>query len=136
MNFSPFILTGAAGIAALLFCQVVIPTAKAQPLPRPGYRVTVEWQKADRNLSGLVIRGCLRNTGSQPLIYTKVSPLLLDGQGKTIYEGSGYLTVSPLRPGQSAEFRACASDAPLFRRLQLALREAGRPVIVETSRSN
>lgn len=104
--------------------------APSQPLSGPPLRVTVEWQKAVPSACGLTITGKIRNAGTQPLTYVQVVPLLSDRMGRVVYRGSGYLTVSPLAPGQSAEFRAFAADAPVFSRVSLTLRESGRPVTV------
>ena len=125
MKFPPFALAGVACAAALILSQTMIPTAKAQPISVPNYCVQVEWQKAERSLSGLRISGRVINTGNKALTYTQVTPTLCDGSGKVVYTGSGYLTVSPLRPGQSAEFRAEAADAPAFRSFHVTFREAG-----------
>lgn len=105
--------------------------ARAHPNPAPPLRVVVESQKATPSVQGLVITGRIRNVGPQSLTYVQIVPLLSDQGGHVIYRGSGYLTVSPLRPGQSAEFRAYAPDAPAFSRVSLALRESGRPVVVQ-----
>ena len=113
------------------FVSVCLPAASAPLLPAQTLRVTVEWQKATPGPRGLLITGKIRNTGTLPLIYTQVVPLLSDQKGKVVYRGRGYLTVSPLKPGQSAEFRACADDAPAFSRMTLALRESGHDVIVD-----
>ncbi len=131
MQFPPFLLAGAVCVFTLAGSQIMIPTVKAQTPSVPDFRVRVEWQKAERGVSGLVMRGRIVNTGSKALTYTQVSPTLCDGAGKIVYTGSGYLTVSPLCPGQAAEFRACATHAPRFRSLHVALREAGQMVIVE-----
>lgn len=121
----------AAGAATLLFSQSLIPVARAQPVRAPDYRVQVKRQKAVRSFGGLVITGRVTNTGRKPLTYTQVVPVLFDASGKAVYQGSGYLTASPLLPGQSADFRACEIHAPTFHDLHLAFRESGMPVQVE-----
>ena len=135
MNFPPFALAGAACAAALACSQTLIPTAKAQPINLavsvPEYRVKVEGQKAERSLCGLRLSGRVTNTGCRELTYTQVVPTLCDRAGKIVYKGSGYLTVSPLRPGQSAEFRMGLANAPAFRTFHVTFREAGQPVQVE-----
>lgn len=131
MKTPSFVLTAAACAAALLVSQCHLPTVRAMPLSVPAYRVQVQGTTVTRAVSGLLITGRILNTGSKPLIYTKVVPTLEDKNGKTIYTGNGYLTVSPLPPGQAAEFRACEPNAPAFRKCHLSLREAGSPVQVE-----
>ena len=111
--------------------SVCLPAASAPLVPAQTLRVTVEWQKTTPGSRGLLITGKIRNTGTQPLTYTQVVPLLSDQKGRIVYRGTGYLTVSPLKPGQSAEFRAYAADVPAFTRMTLALRESGRSVTVE-----
>ena len=122
--------TAPACLSAAFLC-FLLPDAPAQPLPAQALRVVVEWQKAIPGPRGLLISGKIRNTGTKPLTYTQVVPTLSDHKGKVVYRGSGYLTVSPLLPGHTAEFRACAADAPAFSRMTLVLRESGRDVIVE-----
>ncbi len=133
---SPFALVIAACGAALALGQVAVPTVRAQAVPTPAppaYRLRLDWQKAERGPGGLVLRGRVTNTGRSALTYTRVTPLLLDGAGRTIYHGSGYLTAGPLRPGQSAEFRAFEPSAPAFARARVEFHEAGRPVFVQTA---
>jgi hypothetical protein len=133
---SPFALVIAACGAALALGQVTVPTVRAQAVPAPAppaYRLRLDWQKAERGPGGLVLRGRVTNTGRSALTYTRVTPLLLDGAGRTIYHGSGYLTAGPLRPGQSAEFRAFEPSAPAFARARVEFHEAGQPVFVQTA---
>ena len=61
--------------------------------------------------------------------------MLVNRAGHVIYRISGYLTVNPLLPGASAEFRAYGPEAPAFVALHTAFLEAGQPVIVETVKS-
>jgi hypothetical protein len=136
MNVSPYTLTAAACAAVLLVSQVSLPTVRALSLNAPVYRVQVQGTTATRTVSGLMITGRVVNTGSKPLTYTRVMPVLEDQTGKTVYTGNGYLTVSPLLPGQAAEFRACEPDAPAFRRWHITFREAGCPVLVEESETS
>lgn len=127
-----FLPMAAAALATFAAGQSLTPTAKAQSLPSvPLYQVRVDWQKAEPGVGGLVIRGRVTNTGHKPLTYTQVIPILLDSSGKEVLRCSGYLTVSPLRPGQSAEFRACEFAAPPFARLRMVFRESGIPVVLE-----
>ena len=108
------------------------PSASAQPpLALPTYHVRLDWQKAEAGAGGLVVRGRVTNTGTLPLTYTQVMPTLMDHTGREVFRGSGYLTVSPLMPGQSAEFRACEASAPRFAGLRMVFREAGHPVQVD-----
>ena len=131
MKCSPSLLVAA-------FVGVVAPglppmsSASVQPpLALPTYHVRVDWQKAETGAGGLVVRGRVTNTGTLPLTYTQVVPTLMDHAGREIFRGSGYLTVSPLMPGQSAEFRACEASAPRFASLRMVFREAGHPVLVD-----
>lgn len=108
------------------------PSASAQPpFVPPAYHVRVDWQKAEAGAGGLVVRGRVTNTGTLPLTYTQVVPTLMDHTGREIFRGSGYLTISPLMPGRSAEFRACEASAPRFAGLRMVFREAGHPVQVD-----
>ena len=111
---------------------ILTPTTHAQPpVVPPAYHVRVDWQKAEAGVGGLVVRGRVTNTGTLPLTYTQVVPTLMDHAGREIFRGSGYLTVSPLLPGRSAEFRACGASAPRFAGLRMVFREAGHPVLVD-----
>ncbi len=132
----PFVLVIAACGTALALAQALAPTARAQTVSvpaAPAYRLRLDWQKAERGPGGLVVRGRVTNTGRSALTYTRVTPLLLDGAGRTIYHGSGYLTAGPLRPGQSAEFRAFEPSAPAFAGARVEFHEAGQPVLVQTA---
>ena len=131
MNFPHFALAAVASAATLAISQSFVPTAKAQFVSLPSYRVRVDWQKASRIAGGLTVRGKITNTGTLPLVYTQVAPALVDHGGRVIYRASGYLTVSPLLPGASAEFRACGPEAPAFAGLHTSFRESGKSVIVE-----
>jgi hypothetical protein len=128
--FSLFLIS-AASFATLAAGQVLTTTAQAQPVSPPLYQVRLDWQKAEPGPGGLVIRGCITNTGTTPLTYTQVTPTLVNRTGTEVFRGSGYLTASPLLPGQSAEFRACEPDAPRFAGLRMVFREAGHPVQIE-----
>jgi len=122
-------------LAAASFGTSLTPTASAQPpLVPPAYHVRVDWQKAEAGAGGLVVRGRVTNTGTLPLTYTQVVPTLMDHAGREIFRGSGYLTVSPLLPGRSAEFRACEASAPRFAGVRMVFREAGHPVLVDRAR--
>jgi len=79
--------------------------------------------------------GRVLNVGSKPLAYTKVMPVLEDQNGNTVYTGNGYLTISPLQPGQSAEFRACEPNAPALSQWHIEFREAGNRVVVSEPNS-
>ena len=136
MKCFPFSLLPKATLATLVVSlaagQALTPTAHAEPISAsPVYHVRLDWQKAVPGSGGLVIRGRVTNTGTVPLTYTQVTPTLLDRAGREIFRGSGYLTASPLLPGQSAEFRAFEADAPRFAGLRMLFREAGHPVLVE-----
>jgi hypothetical protein len=133
MKCSPILLIAAAAVAALTAGQSLVPTAKAQSLKAsPDYQVRVDWQKTERGLSGLVIQGRLSNTGRKPLVYTQVTPTLVDANGNEVFRGRGYLTISPLLPGHSAEFRACEAAAPKFAAVRMVFHEAGHLVVMET----
>ena len=127
MKCSPLFLIVAAPLAT-------IAAAHAQPAAPSPYHVRLDWQKAESRPAGLVIRGRVTNTGALPLTYTQVTPTLVDHAGKEVFRGSGYLTASPLLPGQSAEFRACEPAAPHFAGLRMLFREAGHPVLVDPPR--
>ncbi len=117
-------------LAALTAAQVFAPTVRADTKASvPEYQVRVLNQTVTRGVGGLVIRGRLRNVGHKPLMYTQVTALLTDAEGLEVFRGHGYLTVSPLRPGQSAEFRVCEPNAPTAGTVQVAFREAGHPVV-------
>lgn len=131
MKTPSFALSTAVCAATLLVSQCHTSTVRALPLSVPTYRVQVQGTTATRTVRGLIITGRVLNTGSKPLTYTKVVPTLEDRNGKIVYAGSGYLTISPLQPGQAAEFRACEPNAPAFRKCHIAFREAGCPVLVD-----
>ncbi len=131
MKFPPLVLAAVAGMATLAISQSLIPTAKAQSADLPQYRVRIDWQKARQEAGGLTVRGLVTNTGRSPLIYTQVTPTLVNGVGRVVYRTDGYLTVSPLLPGASAEFRACGPKPPVFTGLHTAFHEAGKPVAVQ-----
>ena len=131
MNISPFTLAAAACVATLAAGQSLVPKARAQPIAVPSYRVRVEWQKANLVAGGLTVRGKITNTGSEALTYTQVTPILVDKAGHSVYKVSGYLTVSPLLPGASAEFRASGPLPPRFAGVRTAFYESGQPVLIE-----
>lgn len=131
MKCSPLFSIATASLCAIAG-SALMPTARSQPLAAPpAYHVRLDWQKAEVGAGGLVVRGRVTNTGTLPLTYTQVVPTLMDHAGREIFRGSGYLTASPLLPGQSAEFRACEASAPRFAGLRMVFREAGHPVMVE-----
>ena len=131
MTFSPFTLTAAVCGLSLALSQALVPVARAQPNVTPPYRVRIDWQKANRATGVLIVRGRITNTGSRPLTYTQVAPTLVDAVGRVVYKVRGYLTVSPLAPGTSAEFRASGPEAPRFAALRTSFHEAGQVVLVE-----
>ena len=131
MKISPFTLAAAACAATLAVGQSLVPTVRAQSIAVPFYRVRVEWQKANRVAGGLTVRGKITNTGSAPLTYTQVTPILVDAAGHSVYKVSGYLTVSPLLPGDSAEFRASGPLPPKFAGVRTVFYESGQPVLIE-----
>ena len=131
MNISPFTLAAAACAATLAAGQSLVPTVRTQSIAVPSYRVRMEWQKANRVAGGLTVRGKITNTGSAPLTYTQVTPTLVDAAGHSVYKVSGYLTVSPLLPGASAEFRASGPLPPKFAEVRTAFFESGQPVLIE-----
>lgn len=123
-------------LAALAAAQVFTPTVHADTKAAlPDYQVRVLSQTVTRGVGGLIIQGRLRNIGHKPLTYTQVTALLTNAAGQEVFQGRGYLTVSPLRPGQSAEFRVCEPDAPTLGTVQVAFREAGHPVLAVMPRS-
>lgn len=134
MKCSPLFLIVAASLATIATDQALTPIAHAQPVASSAYHVRLDWQKAAPGPTGLVICGRVTNTGALPLTYTQVTPTLVDHAGREVFRGSGYLTVSPLLPGQSAEFRACEPAAPRFAGLRMLFREAGHPVLVDPPR--
>ena len=130
MTRFPFAVIALPCLAALAAAQVFAPTARADTKASvPEYQVRVLSQTVMRGVGGLVIQGRLRNIGHKTLTYTQVTALLTDGGGQEVFRGHGYLTVSPLRPGQSAEFRVCEPNAPTAGTVQVAFREAGHPVV-------
>lgn len=131
MKFSPLLVISLASLGTLAAGQALLPTVKAQPAISPDYHIRLDSQRAERTLGGLVIYGRVRNIGRKSLIYTQVTPLLVNREGKEVFRGSGYLTVSPLLPGQSAEFRDCESNAPDFTEVRMIFHEAGQPVLVD-----
>jgi hypothetical protein len=131
MNNSPFTLAAAACVATFAVGQSVVPTVRAQSISVPSYRVRVEWQKANLVAGGLTVCGKITNTGSEALTYTQVTPILVDAAGHSVYKVSGYLTVSPLLPGASAEFRASGPLPPRFAGVRTAFYESGQPVLIE-----
>ena len=134
MKCSPLCLVAAASLTTFAAAQTFTRTAYAQPVSPPLYQIRLDWQKAEQGPGGLVIRGCVTNTGKTPLTYTQVTPTLLDRTGNEVFRGAGYLTVSPLLPGRSAEFRACEPAAPRFAGMRMVFHEAGHPVQVEGPR--
>ncbi|MDQ2800419.1 MAG: DUF2393 domain-containing protein [Armatimonadota bacterium] len=133
MKLSPLFVIALASLGTFAAGQALLPTVKAQPVPNADYHVRLDWQKAERTVGGLVIYGRVTNIGRKPLTYTQVTPTLLDRAGKEVFRGSGYLTVSPLLPGQSAEFRDCELTAPNFAKLRMVFHESGCPVLVEAN---
>ena len=131
MKLSPWLVIALASFGTLAAGQAVLPTVQAQPVPPSDYHVRLDWQKTKQTPGGLVIFGRVTNIGRKPLTYTQVTPTLLDKNGKEVLRGSGYLTVSPLLPGQSAEFRDCEPAAPRFAKLRMVFQESGSPVLVE-----
>lgn len=122
--------------AALAAAQVFAPTVRADTAPSvPDYSVRVLSQSVKRGMGGLVIQGRLRNIGRKPLTYTQVLSRLTDSGGREIFEGRGYLTVSPLPPGAAAEFRVCEPDAPTVGKVEVAFRERGQFVVAEMPRA-
>lgn len=117
-------------LAALAAAQVFAPTVRADTVAAaPEYQVRVLSQTVTRGVGGLIVRGRLRNIGHRALIYTQVTALLTDAGGQEVFQGHGYLTVSPLRPGAAAEYRVCEPNAPTEGAVQVAFREAGHPVV-------
>jgi hypothetical protein len=136
MRLSPLFLVAAAGMATLSIGQLLLPTARAQSTgPAPAalldYRVSVKSLHTQRTPHGLEVTGQIFNTGRQTLTYTSLVLVFTNAAGQGTREDA-YLTTGPVRPGQSAEFRAFAPDAPPFIGISLRLREAGHPVLVET----
>ena len=135
MKCSPVLLILTTSVATFAVGQSLIPTVRAQSaVIVPDYQVRLDWQKAERGVGGLVIHGRVTNTGRKPLVYTQVTPTLLDHAGKELLCTQGYLTVSPVLPGQSAEFRAWEPEAPRFAGVRVTFHEAGRLVTVEPSK--
>lgn len=132
MKCSPLLLILTVSLATFAAGQCFVPTVHAQSaVIVPDYQVRLDWQKAERGVSGLVIHGRVTNTGRKPLVYTQVTPTLLDHAGKELLCTQGYLTVSPVLPGQSAEFRAWEPEAPRFAGVRVTFHEARRLVAVE-----
>lgn len=131
MKLSPLMMIALAPLGTFAAGQALLPTVKARQVSPTDYHIRLDWQKAERTPGGLVIYGHVTNIGRKPLTYTQVTPMLLDRMGKEVLRGSGYLTVSPLLPGQSAEFRDCELASPNFAKLRMEFHEAGRPVLVE-----
>ncbi len=115
--------------AALAAAQVFAPTAHAETAASPPeYQVRVLSQSVKRGVGGLVVQGRLRNIGRKPLTYTQVISRLTDGRGRQIFEGHGYLTISPLPPGAAAEFRVCEPSAPTAGAVQVEFYEQGHSI--------
>ena len=131
MNISPFTLAAAACAATLAVGQSLVPTVRAQSIVTPSYRVRMEWQKVIRVAGGVTVRGKITNTGSEALTYTQVTPTLVNASGRDVYKISGYLTISPLLPGASAEFRASGPLPPKFAGVRTVFYESGQPVLIE-----
>ncbi len=131
MNISPFTLAAAACAATLAVGQSLVPVVRAQSIVTPSYRVRMEWQKVIRAAGGVTVRGKITNTGSAPLTYTQVTPTLVNASGRGVYKISGYMTVSPLLPGDSAEFRASGPLPPKFAGVRTVFYESGQPVLIE-----
>lgn len=141
MTRLPLIVVVLPCLTALAAAQVFAPTARADTLHSiaaasvPDYSVRVLSQSVKRGVGGLVIQGRLRNIGRKPLMYTQVLSRLTDGAGREIFEGHGYLTVSPLPPGAAAEFRVCEPDAPTAGKVEVAFRERGQSVVADMPRA-
>ncbi len=136
MTRLPLIVVILPGLAALAAAQVFAPTARAETAASsPDYSVRVLSQSVKRGVGGLVIQGRLRNIGRRPLTYTQVLSRLTDSAGRQIFEGHGYLTISPLPPGAAAEFRVCEPDAPTTGKVEVAFRERGQAVATEMPRA-
>ncbi len=119
-------------LAALAAAQVLAPTAHAETAAAvPDYSVRVLSQSVKRGVGGLIIQGRLRNIGRKPLTYTQVTSSLTDSGGQEVFRGHGYLTVSPLPPGQTAEFRVCEPDAPTAGKVEVTFRERGHSIVAE-----
>ncbi len=135
MKCSPILLILTASLTTFAAGQSLVPTVQAQSVVIvPDYQVRLDWQKAQRGLNGLVIQGRITNTGRKPLVYTQVTPTLLDHAGKELLCTQGHLTVSPVLPGQSAEFRAWEPEGPRFAGVRVTFHEAGRLVAVEPAK--
>ena len=136
MTRFPLIAAVLPCFAALAAAQVFAPTARAETTASvPDYSVRVLSQSVRRGVGGLVIQGRLRNIGRKPLTYTQVTSRLTDGRGRQIFEGHGYLTISPLPPGAAAEFRVCEPTAPTAGQVVIAFRERGQSVVAEMPRA-
>lgn len=123
-------------LGALAAAQVFAPTVRAETAASvPDYSVRVLSQTVKRGVGGLIIQGRLRNVGRKPLTYTQVISRLTDSNGQEIFQGHGYLTISPLPPGAVAEFRVCEPDAPTTGKVEVAFRERGQSVVAEIPRA-
>ncbi len=136
MTRLPLIVVVLPCFAALAAAQVFAPTVRAETAASvPDYSVRVLSQSVRRGVGGLIVQGRLRNIGRKPLAYTQVISRLTDGRGRQIFEGHGYLTISPLPPGAAAEFRVCEPNAPTAGQVVIAFRERGQFVVAEMPRT-
>ena len=136
MTRFPFAAVVLPCLATLVAAQVFAPTVRADSAKSDSdYQVRVLSQTVTRRAGGLIVQGKLRNIGHRALTYTQVTAQLTDAGGREIFRGHGYLTVSPLPPGQTAEFRVCEPNAPTAGKVEVAFREAGHLVVAELSRS-
>ncbi len=135
MRFSPTLCVCAAALATLGAAQAVLPTAHAQgagtgPGLRADYQASVQSLHTKHTTHGLEVTGRIVNTGRLALTYTSVVLVFAHAAGPDTCENA-YLTAGPVRPGESATFRAALPEPPPFTRLSLTLREAGQPVRVD-----
>ena len=136
MSRLPLIAIVLPCFAALAAAQVFAPTAHAETAASPPeYQVRVLSQSVKRGVGGLVIQGRVRNSGRKPLMYTQVTALLTDAGGHEVFQGHGYLTISPLPPGAAAEFRVCEPDAPTAGKVKIVFRERGQSIVAELPRT-
>ncbi len=136
MRFSPSFCVCAAALVTLGVGQAVLPTAHAQnagtmPALPADYQVSVQNLDARHTPRGLEVTGQIVNTGRQTLTYTSVMLVFTHTAGPDTRENA-YLTAGPVRPGQTAGFRAALPEPPAFAGISLSLREAGKPVVVKS----
>ena len=139
MRLPPLLLVFAAAAATFGVSQAVPPTAHAQDLtPAPvACRAAVKSLRLTRTPHGLEVTGQIVNTGTQPLVYTAVMLVCRAADGAETAPQPAYLTAGPVRPGQSAVFRAVLPPAPAdvsSAEIFVRLREAGQAVAVEQMR--